>query len=88
MEYFVKVIKKDSQVRIKINILLDRYNRLSYSSQAKIRYDSLIQEVILKDLINILSTILTDIDKELKMKISRNKYLGSKNIYNYKYTLV
>ena len=28
MDVFIKVIKKDLQIRIKLNITLDRYNRL------------------------------------------------------------
>ena len=33
--------------------MLDRYNKLTYIYQAKIRYDTLIQNVILKKLIKI-----------------------------------
>ena len=38
----------------------------------------MIQNGILKELINILGTTKTDLDIELKMKISRIKYLESK----------
>ena len=72
---FINVIKKDPQVRIKINNMLDRYNRLSLNYQSKIGYDTLIQNVILKELINIIGTTITDLGIELKMKISRIKYL-------------
>ena len=48
MDDFIKVIKKDPQLRIKINDMLDRYNSLPYNYQSKIRYDILIQNVILK----------------------------------------
>ena len=41
-------------------------------------YDSLIQSVILKELINIVGTTITDLDIESKMKISRIEYLESK----------
>ena len=51
-------------------------------------YDNLIQNVALKELINIMSTIITDLDVELKKKISRLKNLESKNSYNCKYNLV
>ena len=65
--------------------MLDRYNRLPYNYQSKIGYDSLIQNVILKELINIMCTVITDLDKELKMKISRIEYLESKtNSHNFK----
>ena len=74
---FVNVIRKDPEVRIKINDMLDRYNRLPYKYQSKIGYDSLIQNVILEELINIMGTTITDL--EFKMKISRIKYLESKN---------
>ena len=70
--------KKDPKVRIKINDMLDRFNRLPYNYQPKIGYDTLIQIVTLKELINIMGTTITDLDIELKMKISRIKYLESK----------
>ena len=72
---FVYVIRKDPKVRIKINDMLDRYNRLPYNYQSKIGYDTMIQNVILKKLINILATSITDLDIELKLKISRIYYL-------------
>ena len=55
--------------------MLDRYNRLALKYQLEIGNDTLIQNVILKELINILGTTITDLDIELKMKISRIKYL-------------
>ena len=51
---FVNVIRKDPKVRIKIFDMLDRYNRLPFTYQSKIGYDSLIQIVFLKELINIM----------------------------------
>ena len=78
MNEFVNVIRKDPQIRIKINDLLDRYLRLPFKYRSKIGYDILIQNVILKELINIMGTTITDLDIELKMKISRIKYLESK----------
>ena len=68
--------------------MLDRYNRLPYNYQSKIGYNSLIQNVILKELIKLMSTIIRDLDKELKMKISRIEYLESKNSNNCKYSPV
>ena len=70
---FIKVIKKDPRVLNEINIMLDRYMSLPYDFQPKIGYNSLIQNVILKELINIMSLIITDLDVELKMKNSRIK---------------
>ena len=58
--------------------MLDRYMRLTYNYQSKISYDTLIQNVILKDMINIIGGTITDLDIELKMKISRIKYLESR----------
>ena len=53
--------------------MLDRYTSLPYNFQSKIGYNSLIQNVILKELINILAMTINDLDIELKMKISRIK---------------
>ena len=61
-------------MRVKINNVLVRYNRLLFIYQSKIGYDTLIQNVFLKELINILGTTITDLDIELKMKISRVEY--------------
>ena len=82
MDDFINVIKKDSKIRIKINNMLDRYDRLPSNYQLKIGCDSLIQNVILKELIKIMGTTVTDLDIELKLKISRIKYLESKNSHN------
>ena len=82
MEAFVNVIRKDPKVRIKINDLLDRYNRLPYNYQSKIGSDTLIQNVILKELINIMGMTITELDIELKMKISRKKIQKIRNSYN------
>ena len=78
MEAFVNVIRKDPFVCMKINNMLDRYNRLSHDYKIEITYDNLIQNIILKELINIMSSMITDLDMELKMKISRIKYLENK----------
>ena len=86
MDAFTNIIRKDSKVRVKINDMLDRYNRLPYNNQSKIGYDTLIQNVILKELINITGTTIIDLDIELKMKFSRKEYLENKNSYNCKYT--
>ena len=75
MDDFINVIKKDTQIRYKINDILDRYNRLPYKYQSKIGYDTLKENLLLKELINIM-------DIALKIKISRIKYLESKNSHN------
>ena len=78
MDDIINVNKKDSKVRNKINDMLDIYNRLPYNYQSTIGYDTLTQNVFLKELINIMCTTITDMDIELKMKISRIKYLESR----------
>ena len=55
--------------------MFDRYNRLSPNYQSKIGDQTLIQNVILKKLINIMGTTITDLDIELTKKISRIDYL-------------
>ena len=77
MDAFINVLKKDPFVCIKINNMLDRYNRLTCDRKNEIVYDNLIQNIILKELINIMSIMISDLDMELKMKISRIKYLES-----------
>ena len=68
-DVFMKVILKDPKIQNKINIMLDRFMSLPYDFQSRIGYNSLIQIVILKELINIMSLIIIDLDNELKMKI-------------------
>ena len=68
MEYFIKAIKKDPKICNNINTMLDRYMSLPYEFQSKIGYNSLIQNIILKELINMLSLVITDLDIELKIK--------------------
>ena len=49
---FIVVIKTDPKVQIEIKDILDIYTKLSDNYQPKIGYDTLIQKVILKELIN------------------------------------
>ena len=62
--------------------MLDRCNRLPLKYHLKIGYDSLIQNIVLIELKNIMGTTITDLDIELKMKSSRVEYLEIKNYYN------
>ena len=78
MNDFVNVIKRDPKVQIKIKDMLDKYNRLPYNYQSKIGYDTLIQNVILKEMINLMGTAIVDIAIEVKLKISGIEYLESK----------
>ena len=71
MDDFINVVKRDPQVRIKMKDILDKYIKLSYNYQSQKGYDTIIQNVILKEIINLLSIIIVDIHIELKMKIGR-----------------
>ena len=72
--YLKKILKYE------LNNMLDRCMRLPYNYQSKIGYNTLIQNVILNELINIMGTTITDLDREIKMKISRIKYLEIKKL--------
>ena len=69
MEAFINVIKKDTFVCMKSNNMLNRYTRLTYDHKIEIVYDNLIQNIILKELINIRSIMISDLDMELKIKL-------------------
>ena len=86
MNDFRNVTKKDLIVRVKMNDMLDRYNRLPTKYQSKQGYDNLIQNVFLKELINIMGATITDLDIDLKIKISTIENLENMNSYNYKYS--
>ena len=64
MEAFINIVRKHPKVRFKINDMLDRYNRLSPKDQSKIGYDTLIQNIVLEELLNIMGTAITDLDIE------------------------
>ena len=51
---------------------------LTLEYQSKIGSDCLIQNIILKQLINIMGTTITDLDIELEKKISRTVCLEKK----------
>ena len=80
MEAFINVVRKDPKVRVKMNDMLDIYKRLPLNYQSKTGYDTLIQNVILKELKNLMGTTTTDLDMELKMKISRIEYIENKKL--------
>ena len=71
MENFIKAIKKDKRICNNINIMLDRYMSLPSEFRSRIGYNSLIQNVILQELINMLCLIIVDLDIELKIKKSK-----------------
>ena len=58
--------------------MLDKYSKLPYNYQSIMGFDTLIQNVILKEIINLMGTTIVDIDIEIEMKISRIKYLESR----------
>ena len=75
---YINVIRRDLKVPTIIKDMLDKKTRLPYIYQSKIGYDTLTQNVILKEKINLLGTTKLDINIELKMKNSRIEYLESK----------
>ena len=58
--------------------MLDRYNRIPCNYQSKSRYDTLFQNDILKEMINIMGSTITDSDIEFKTKGIRIKYLENR----------
>ena len=62
------------------------YNRLNYDQKIEIVFDKLIQNFIPKESKNIMSIMISDLDIELKMKISRIEYL--ENFFNIKMTII
>ena len=58
--------------------MLDIYNKLPYKYQSEIGYNTLIQNVTLKEMIRLMGATIVDIDSERKMKISRIKHLESR----------
>ena len=62
MDDFTKVIKKDPQVQIKIKDMLDNYNSLPFNYQLKIGYVTLIENVFVEKIINLMGTTIVDID--------------------------
>ena len=75
MDVFITVIKRDPKVQIKIKDILDKHNRLPYNYQSKIGFDTIIQNVILRE--KLMGTTIVDVDIELQMKVSRIKQLES-----------
>ena len=86
MNDFINIIEKYPQAQIKLKYLLDKYSNLPYNYHSKIGYDTSIQSVIFNDLLKLMGTTIVDAGIELKMKISRIKYLEIK--CSYKCTLV
>ena len=57
--------------------MLDKYKRLPSNYQSIIGYDTLVQNVFLKELTNLMAATKVNIDIELKLKISKIDYLES-----------
>ena len=75
MDGFINVNRRDPKVKTKIKVFSDKYNRLPHINQSKRVYDTLILYVILKEKINLTGATIVDLDTELKIEISRKKYL-------------
>ena len=73
----MNVFKKNPQVQNKMKNILDKYIKLSCVYQSNIGYDTLIQSVNLKELINLKGATIVDIDIELKLNFSNIKDLES-----------
>ena len=72
MNHFIKVIKRDPQVKTKTKGVLDMCINLPPNYQSsKIGYDSLIQNVIVEEMLSLMSATIEDIDIESKMKIGK-----------------
>ena len=74
----MNVIKRDPLVQIKYKIMLEKYNRLPNKYQSKIGYDTIIQNVILNEIIKLMGATIVEIDIDAKQKISRIDYLESR----------
>ena len=51
--------------------MLDRYMSLPYDFQSRIGYYSWLQNVILKELINLLAMTINDLDMEIKILFNK-----------------
>ena len=65
MDDFINVTRRDPQVQIKLENILDNFIKLSLNYQTKIGYDTLSQNVTLKEIIKLMGIITVDIDTEL-----------------------
>ena len=75
MDDSINVIKRDPKVQIKIKDMSEKFKRLPYKYQSKLGYDTLVQNVILKEMINLMGTTIVEVDIKIKAKISRINYL-------------
>ena len=66
MDAFIKVNKKDPQVLINLRSKLDKCVKLSLNYQSKLGYDTLIQKVILEEIINLINFMRVNKDRQLK----------------------
>ena len=69
MDDFINVIKRDPKIQTKLKDMLDKYNRLLYNYQLEIGYDTLIQNVILEEIVNLTGASIVDTYFEIKWKI-------------------
>ena len=78
MDDLLNVIEKNPKIQIDIREILDQNIKLPLNYQSKIGYDTLIQNFILEEIINLMGITIVDIHIELKMKISRIEFLESR----------
>ena len=74
----LNVITKDPQVQIRKKDMLDKYFKLSLHHQSKIEFDTVIQKVIFKEIINIMGITLVVEVIETRLKLSRIKHLENR----------
>ena len=60
MDDFINIIERDPQEQKKIINFLDKIIKLPPLYQSKIGYDTLIQNVILKEIINLMGTTMVE----------------------------
>ena len=77
MNEFINVIKRDPQEQIKLKDNSKKNIKLPPFYRIHLRYDTSIQNVILKEITNLMGTTILDKDIELK-RISRTKYLENR----------
>ena len=72
MDGIINVYKRDPLVRTKIKDISHKINREPLNYQSEIGYDTLIQNVTLKELINIMGATIVDIDIKKWKLVGKN----------------
>ena len=78
MDDSITVINRYSKVQMKIKEMLDNYIKLPITYQSTVGFDILIQNVIRKEIINLMGTTIVDLDIEFKFNNNRIKHFESR----------